>query len=80
MTVLEWPARSSNLNIIENIWADLSRCVYANGKQYKYVKELRDSIIKNWSLLKQKRIKKLYKSIPKRLLDVVQQKGGLTKY
>lgn len=58
MIVLEWLARSPDLNIIENIWADLSRYVYASGNQYKNVKELRDNIIKNWNLLKQKRIKK----------------------
>lgn len=79
-TCLEWPARSPDLNIIENVWADLTRSVYENGRQYKDIAELKQSIITNWSLLRQKRIKKLFKSIPDRLLDVVQRKGGFTKY
>ncbi|CAK9809220.1 Transposable element Tc3 transposase [Anthophora quadrimaculata] len=80
VTCLEWPARSPDLNIIENIWAELSRKVYEDGKQYKNVMELKQSIVTNWSLLRQKHIKKLFKSIPNPLLDVIQRKGGFTKY
>ena len=35
--VLEWPARSPNLNIIENVWGLLARDVYANARQFDSV-------------------------------------------
>ena len=32
--ILPWVFKSPNLNLIENLWGDISRMVYANGKQY----------------------------------------------
>jgi hypothetical protein len=38
--VLPWPARSPDLNPIENLWSIMSRHVYANGRQFSSVSEL----------------------------------------
>ena len=29
--LLEWPARSPDMNIIENLWGDVARVVYASS-------------------------------------------------
>jgi len=34
MRVLDWPSKSPDLNPMENLWGDLARTVYKNGKQY----------------------------------------------
>ena len=48
ISVLSWPARSPDLNIIENCWAQLVRGVYANGKQHEDVEELKNAIVGEW--------------------------------
>ena len=78
--ILEWPARSPDLNIIENCWAQLSRSVYAKGKQFQTVEELKNCIERNWISFSRKFVKKLFKSVSKRLISVIQAKGGTTKY
>jgi len=40
--LLEWPARSPDIRIIENLWADLARAVYAKGRQFNSMKELKE--------------------------------------
>ena len=41
---LDWPANSPNLNFIENLWEYLSRSVYANGRQYSNIDQLKHAI------------------------------------
>lgn len=47
MNILDWPALSPDLNIIENAWGWLSRTVYTGGKQFENVNELILSIKKH---------------------------------
>ena len=42
--VLDWPARSADMNPIENVWVMLSRDVYADGKHYDDLEELQEAI------------------------------------
>nr|CAD2168795.1 unnamed protein product [Meloidogyne enterolobii] len=44
VNVLDWPARSPDLNIIENVWGILARDVYENARQFDNVKLLREAI------------------------------------
>ncbi|KAG2777874.1 hypothetical protein PC129_g10539 [Phytophthora cactorum] len=46
---MKWPARSPDLNPIENLWTILSCTVYDNGKkQYFSVVELRAAVLAVW--------------------------------
>ena len=36
ISVLDWPSRSPDLNPIENIWSELTKEVYGDGKQYDH--------------------------------------------
>ena len=78
ISILPWSARSPDLNIIENYWAELVHGVYANEKQYQHVQELKNAIVHEWDTLSQNYIQKLYKSIPNRTIEVIENKGGCT--
>lgn len=78
--VLPWPARSPDLNIIENCWGELARAVYKNGRQYDNIQQLKEVIVEEWNNLPQDTIKKLYKSLPNRVVEVVENRGCYTHY
>jgi len=80
LRVLSWPSKSPDLNPIENLWGMLSRMVYANGKQYSNVGELRQSIQLAWDELDKERLGKLVDSMPNRVYEVISKGGGCTNY
>ena len=80
ISILPWPARFPDLNIIENCWVELVHGVYANGKQYQHVQQLKNVIVREWDTLSQNYIQKLYKSIPNRTIEVIENKGRCTHY
>ena len=80
VNVLIWPPQNPDLNIIENVWGFMANIVYRNGKQHTSKDLLKQAILDAWSELKTEYIQKLYLSIPKRLLDCLNRKGGYTKY
>jgi len=77
---LEWPAKSPDLNIIENLWGLLARKVYADGKQYNSIQELKLAIQQAWKEIPQETIQKLYDSLPTRMFEVIKRQGNATKY
>lgn len=78
--VLDWPAKSPDLNIIENMWGQLVRVVYASGRQYNNVCDLQDAIMAAWNSIDIHYIRNLYRSIPTRLVSVVENHGKMTTY
>ena len=80
ISLLEWPARSPDMNIIENLWGDLARPVYAKGRQFSNINELKGCILVEWEKINKNRIKKLYKSLPRRIIATIKKSGGSTKY
>ena len=78
--VINWPAYSPDLNPIENIWGFLTRAVFANGRQFKNKDDLKEEVLKQWSLISRKTLSNLVKSMSNRIIEVVKQNGGSTKY
>lgn len=80
ITLMEWPARSPDLNPIENLWGILSRKVYHNGMQYDTVASLKSAIKDAWKEIGPDVLSTLIKSMPSRIFNVIQKNGGNTKY
>ena len=75
-----WPAKSPDLNPIENLWGILAREVYKDGVQFQDKESLKAAIVKAWTNIDQQLIVKLYDTMDKRMEDVVLAKGKKTKY
>ncbi|KAE8985007.1 hypothetical protein PR002_g22767 [Phytophthora rubi] len=80
VTVLDWPARSPDLNPIENVWAILARKVYGNGKQYVSVAELTVAVQDAWKSVTMQGLHKLLDSMPARCFEVARKNGDKTHY
>ena len=76
----DWPAKSPDLNPIENLWGILAHEVYKNGTQYHNKRELMSSIEKAWKNIPVSTLKKLTSSMTSRLIKVIENKGELINY
>lgn len=78
--VLQWPALSPDLNIIENLWGWLVKEVYAGGRQFETKEQLIGAIRETWNDIPRNLIVSLFNSIPRRVSAVIEQMGGHTRY
>lgn len=81
--LLNWPARSPDLNIIENVWSWMVEYVYNKKSQYSTKAELWEAIqeaVSHINLNMTQEIKNLYNSIPTRHIKVIEGKGDTIGY
>lgn len=78
--LLPWPACSPDLNPIENLWGILARRLYANGRQYSSVKELKTMLTQIWNDLSLSDFQNLIESMPNRIYEVLTRNGKNTHY
>lgn len=78
--VIDWAAKSPDLNPIENAWGEVARVVYANGKQYDYKTELQEAIIDAWVNIGQDYLRSRVSSMPRRCVRAVEKRGGTTGF
>ena len=75
---LDWPAQSPDLNPIEHLWDELERRM--KGKNPRNKKELWTMMQNEWGKIGRDITANLVNSMPKRVLEVLKNKGGPTRY
>ena len=74
--ILPYPERSTDLNIIENLWGILVRDVYKYNRQFRSKNELKEAIHNARNDISISTIRNLYYSMRKRCISVIERSGG----
>ena len=78
--LMVWPVQSPDLNPIENLWSIVKRRLEKYEKAPTSMADLWDRINAEWSQIPKEIIENLLESIPKRINEVISNKGLWTKY
>ena len=80
ISTLSWPAKSPDLNPIENLWGILARKVYANGRWFEDKEMLWCAVKECWEAISIDMLLNLINLMNNRCVDVLQGKGSPYKY
>ena len=80
VSTLDWPARSPDLNPMENLWGILVRDVYADCRQFANVNQLKKAIQRAWDRVPLDQLSRLVSSMPNRMIQVIERHGKVTDY
>ncbi len=78
VTVLDWPAKSPDLNPIENIWGIAKRKM--RDTRLNNADDLKAAIKATWASITPEQCHRLIVFMPRRIDAVIHAKGGPTKY
>lgn len=78
--ILSWPGNSPDLNIMENLWAEVVTRVRRHRTLPRNQEELWARVQQAWADIPLSTVQKLFNSMPARIAAVIKSKGGPTKY
>jgi hypothetical protein len=80
VSVLPWPVKSPDLNLIEHVWDLLDRRVRARAIPPRNVGELAGALVEEWGNISQQELANLVQSMSRRCTAVFNAAGGHTRY
>lgn len=76
--VLPWPAKSPDINVVENLWSVMTTKVHDLSPST--VEELKAALLQAWQSIDVEYLSTLVQSVPERLQAVIAADGWQTKY
>ncbi|KAF2368813.1 hypothetical protein FHG87_000441, partial [Trinorchestia longiramus] len=73
--VVKWPSQYLDLNPIENLWGWMGKEVYKDGLQFETKEGLRKVVFDTWGKVPVDLVQKLVTSMPKQILQVINNNG-----
>ena len=80
ITVMNWAARSTDLNPIEHGWDMLSRRIRRRQHPPDNLQTLIDAIVQEWQAISQNDIRRIIRSMSRRCQECANARGGHTSY
>lgn len=80
INVLPWASKSPDLNVIENVWGHIVKSIYREDFRPRNAGELRQRIADAWQEITPEYTRQLVLSMPRRLQQVINLDGAMTKY
>jgi transposase len=78
--IVDWPSRSPHLNPIENVWGLLVKKIQRQNLRPRNVEEMLEILHNTWETIEDDYFLNLCHSMPRRLAEVVNRNGAMTKY
>ena len=80
ISVLDWPSKSPDLSVIENLWDYLGQRVRDQQNPPQTVAALAAALRQEWRAIPQQYIRGLFNSMRRRLTACIRAQGGHTGY
>jgi transposase len=78
--VMDWPARSPDMNPIEHVWDQMSVWIRDMDDPPSTVAELQNAVRQAWAAVRPGRVRTLVESMPRRVRALMAARGGHTRY
>ena len=75
-----WPSQSPDLNPIENLWGYIKKKLRKRTVKPSSLDRLFEFILEEWKAVPGQILENMVESMPRRIEQVVNQKGGSTKF
>ena len=78
--VMDWPARSPDMNPIDHVWDQMSVWIRDKDDPSSTIAELNNAVRQAWAAVRAVTARTLVESIPRRVRALLAARGGHTRY